>query len=64
MIFSKQQVCINREIKLGGIPIDREKEVRFLGVIVDEKLNWSKHIATIKAKIARYVGMMYKLKHF
>ena len=64
MIFSRQQVFINREIKIGGVIIDREKEARFLGVIVDDKLNWSKHIATVKAKMARYVGMMYKLKYF
>ena len=64
MIFSRQQICLNREIKIGGVLIDREKEARFLGVIVDEKLNWSKHIATVKAKMARYIGMMYKLKYF
>ena len=37
MIFSRQQVCINREIKIGGVKIDREKDARFLGVIVDTR---------------------------
>ena len=63
MIFSRQQVCLNREIKIGGVLIDREKVYRFLGVIMDEKLNWSKHIATVKVKMATYVGMMHKLKY-
>ena len=62
--FSRQQLCLNREIKIGGVLINREKEARFLGVIVDEKLNWYKHIATVKTKMARYVDMMYKLKYF
>ena len=45
-------------------PIERLKEARFLGVIVDEKLNWSAHIRTVKTKMARYIGVMYRIKHF
>ena len=43
--------------------IERKQEARFLGVIVDESLNWSKHIKTIESKMSRYVGIMYKLKN-
>ena len=62
MIFSTQNAESPREIKIGSTNIERKREARFLGVIVDDKLNWSKHIATIKTKMARYVGIMYKLK--
>ena len=42
------QTNLNAQIK----KIDRVKEVRFLGVIVDEKLNWSiKKLLPIEAKI-------------
>ena len=51
MLFSRQQICFNREIKIGGVLIDREKEARFLGVVVDEKLNWSQYIAIVKVKM-------------
>ena len=27
------------------------------------KSNWSKHISTVKTKMARYIGIIYKLKH-
>ena len=30
---------------------------------MDEKLNWSHHIAAIKLKMSRYVGIMFKIKH-
>ncbi len=33
-----------------------------MGVTVDEKLLWSKHIAAVKSKMMRYVGVMYKIK--
>lgn len=44
--------------------IERLKEARFLGVIIDERLNWSAHIKTVQSKMARYVGIMYRIKSF
>ena len=38
-------------------------EARFLGVIVDEKLKWTKHIQAVKTKMSEYIGIMYKIKH-
>ena len=63
IIFSKRTVQTNYELLIAGKKIERKTEARFLGVIIDEKLNWSRHIATIKTKMARYVGIMYKLKN-
>ena len=31
-------------------------------MIVDESLNWSRHVKTVIAKMSRYVGIMYKIK--
>ena len=33
-----------------------------LGVLLDEKLTWSYHIAAVKAKMSRFIGSLYKLK--
>ena len=49
--------------KIGNIPIERKPVARFLGVLVDEKLTWSHHIAAVKSKMSRYIGVLYKLKH-
>ena len=65
MIFSphrKTRAC-NFELSINGKNIERSHEARFLGVIVDEKLTWTKHIATVKAKMCRYIGIMYRIKH-
>ena len=63
MIFSKHR-NVDLEMKIGNYKIDRKHEARFLGVIVDDKLNWSKHISAVKAKMSRYVGIMYKIKRY
>ena len=37
-------------------------EARFLGVIMDDKLTWGSHITAVRMKMARYIGVMYKIK--
>ena len=32
-----------------------------IGVIINEQLTWNQHILAIKAKMSRYVGILYKL---
>ena len=49
MLFSRQNIELPDEFKILNKKIYRVKEVRFLGVIVDEKLNWSAHIKTLKS---------------
>ena len=62
MLFSRQNIELPDEFKFINKKIDRVKEVRFLGVIVDEKLNWSAHIKTLKSKMSRYIGILCKIK--
>ena len=62
MLFSRQNIELPDKFKILKKKIDRVKEVRFLGVIVDEKLNWSAHINTLKSKMSRYIGILCKIK--
>ena len=62
MIFSRGQVELPSPLKIQQAPIERVVEARFLGVIIDESLKWSRHVKTILSKMSRYVGVMYKIK--
>ncbi len=64
MIFSRTNVKLDHDLIIDNAIIKRKAEARFLGVIIDEKLKWSQHISTVKTKMARYIGIMYKLKQF
>ena len=63
MIFSRaRNVELLSTLKMiANLPIARLTESKFLGVIVDENLTWSRHIKTIQTKIVRYKGLMFKL---
>ena len=59
MIFSRaRNLELLSTLKIANLPIERLTENKFLGVIVDENLTWSRHIKTIQTKMARYIGLM------
>ena len=64
MIFSRRRIDSNFNLLIANTHIQRKSEARFLGVIIDEKLNWSSHIKAVKSKMSRYIGIMYKLKKY
>ena len=44
--------------------IDRVYPIKFLGLIINNKLKWHEHIQHVKHKIARSVGIVYKIRHY
>ncbi len=40
------------ELMISGNVLDRVKQTKFLGFIIDEQLNWSDHIISFKSKVA------------
>ena len=62
MIFSRSRTDLSSPLIISNTLIERKEEARFLGVIIDESLTWTQHIRTVVSKMARYVGIMYKIK--
>ena len=50
--------------KLCNHALERKGSARFLGIIINEQLNWNQHILGIKAKMIRYVGIFVKTKKY
>ena len=49
---------------MAGHELQRAKETIFLGVTIDEKLDWSVHMKNISKKIACLVGVLGRIKKF
>ena len=62
MIFSRCKTDLPSPVIISNTLIERKEEARFLGVIIDESLKWTRHIRTVISKMTRYVGLMYKIK--
>ena len=37
---------------------------KYLGVIVDDKLNWNEQIKAINLKLSKGIGLLSKIRHF
>ena len=64
MIFANQILQnLSFAPKIRNYNIQRRDSARFLGVIVNENLTWNDHTDAVKAKMSRYVGILYKLNN-
>jgi hypothetical protein len=66
MIFSTAKKEISQEVNVAidGKNIERVTETKFIGVILDSKLKWDRHISAIKTKIARGIGILNKARKY
>ena len=64
MLFSNVDIgeLINYQPTINDRPIERERVSKFLGVLVDDRLQWANHIKSLSAKIYRNCGILYKMK--
>ena len=60
--YRQRKITETLNIKMDGINIERVKEFDFLGLRLDEHLDWKAHITKIANKVNRTLGMMSKLK--
>jgi hypothetical protein len=51
-------------LSINGMLIKRVTETKFLGVIIDDKLSWRPHIASLNKKLRSICGRIYRIKKF
>ena len=67
MIFSKQRGKKHKhkkiKININNYCIKQVSEMKYLGVILDSKLNWHNHIHYVTTKLAKTAGIIYKVRN-
>ena len=66
MVFKprqKRSIC-NIQISLDNQNIVKVKEANFLGVILDENLNWKSEISHVANKVAKSIGIKSRCSSF
>ena len=71
MIIKSPQKRLNTPINIsiqdnGGntFPLERKDHVKYLGVLIDDKINWKQHISFVCSRVARNSGIFFKLRHY
>ena len=49
------------DLEVNGVKLTRTSSIRFLGVYIEEKLNWQCHINILARKLARSTGVLYNI---
>ena len=67
LLFNKHlpsSVNTNFKVLINNIQIDRNKVVKYLGVHIDENLNWSAHIKELSLQLAKCCSLLYQLREY
>ena len=64
MIFHRSRIKSNviNQVVIDNHELTQVNSAKYLGVITDRKLNWIGHIAYVKNKISKGIGIMYKAR--
>ena len=66
MIFHRSRIQPNviNKVIIDNHELNQVNSTKYLGVIIDHKLNWTEHISYVKSKISKGIGIMYKARQF
>ena len=65
IIFHRNTANIDHtlKLKLDGKRLSSSKLVKYLGVLLDEHLQWNDQLAHVKIKLNRAIGILCKIRH-
>ena len=66
MIFHRSRIKnnVSNKVVIDNKELIKVESAKYLGVIIDRKLNWIDHITYVKNKISKGIGIMYKARQF
>ena len=68
VIFKQQRKKVDTGIKIGDTDNRKElypsQSVRYLGIKIDQNLNWKDHINDIAVKLNRANALLFKIRNF
>ena len=59
---SKNTDCI--KVSINNENVEETNVAKYLGVLIDNKLNWESHINSINLKLSKGIGLLAKIRHF
>ena len=60
----QKKLPITRQIILENNILEQVDNTKFLGVYIEQHLEWKTHANFIAAKISKSVGLLYKAKYY
>lgn len=66
MIFKNDQLRMDRDLtlKYRNVTIERVREIKYLGVFLDECLRFKKHVTYVEGKVGSKLGLLNRVGNF
>lgn len=62
ILFHRKKKSYPVKLIIDDENIEQVKHTKFLGVIIDDKLSWKKHISLVHGKLSKSIGMLIKAR--
>ena len=49
-------------LKLNGVTLYESNTIKYLGIIMDDRLTWKHHISELSKKLSKSIGVIYKMR--
>ena len=60
MLFRSRPPDLELHLKINNAEIPKVTATKFLGIIIDDRLNWKPHIQSVKYKLSSILSIIYK----
>ena len=60
ILFRSRPPDADLNIQINDIKVSRVQSSKFLGIIIDENLNWKPHIQLVKSKLSKTLSIIYR----
>ena len=65
MFFHRAKIkIVNPIVTMNNCFLKKTDSLKYLGVIIDHRLNWSQHINHVKIKVSKGIGIMYRARSY
>ena len=60
----KKKINFDPKIKIDGIKLIPCRFVKYLGILIDDHLNWHAHASALSPRLSRAIGMLRIIRHY
>ena len=66
LIFHRARIKVDNDnsIRMNDSIINSPSQLKYIGLIIDSKVNWIPHITYVKNKISKGIGIMFKARDY
>ena len=63
-LCDKTNIITDINLSINNEQLKIVKMAKYLGVLIDDKLNWNEQINAINLKLAKGIGLLSKIRHY